>query len=187
MQHILSFRSSSDNCKRWFVQAIHRYKMQTPQDFFCICGELTYDVYCKKLNGKGRRTHHLPKKHSCGNYTDLTKVCPKCKARYSICKIHKRSGFQQWKLTERSSKNCTAKMWTYSCKKCDPQAVLSTVLCPGCKVCLDSCPYFYHDIKYTCSSKVFPTQWYSSYLSHQCLCLFCRPHLQIKGRNGTWP
>ena len=140
--------------------------MRTPQEFFCVCGELTYDVYYKNIPSNGRQTHHAPKNQRSGDYTDLWKVCEKCQARYSICKIHEKLGFQQWKRRERSSKrkNCTAKVWLSSCKQCDSKAVLSTVLCPGCKVSPNSMIFVLLTTTFVVS--------------------FCRSRSQTKGQNG---
>ena len=117
--------------------------MHTSGEFFCSCGELAQDVFYKRIKKNGRQTHHAPSKHGYGDYKDLVKVCPNCDARYSICKVHKTLGFQQWKLEERSSKSCKALTWIHSCKKCDANGTSPTVLCPGCKV--------------------VPTQWLSSF------------------------
>ena len=145
-------------------QASERDTTQTSQEFFCVCGELTYDVYYKKLPSNRRQTHHAPKKQRCGNYTNLWKECGKCQAHYSICKIHEELGFQQWKPSERSSKSCTANMWVFCCKKCDPKVALSTVLCPGCKVSPNSMIFVLLTTTFVVS--------------------FCRPRSQTKGQNG---
>ena len=106
-----------------------------PEILYCICGELTQNVYYKRNKSSERQTHQAPSSCRHGAHQDLMKLCPKCDTRYSICKKHPELGYQPWMLEERLGRSCKAQMWTYSCRKCVKKgAHLSIVLCPGCKV-----------------------------------------------------